>query len=333
MLDLLALGELLIDFTPAGVSENGNRLFEENPGGAPANVLRAIAKWGKTAGFIGMVGKDRFGYFLKDLLQKNEIDISGLKFSETANTTLAFVHLDSDGERSFSFYRNPGADMMLTPDDLDYGLIKRSKIFHFGAVSMTAEPSRSATLAAAKAAKKYGLIVSFDPNYRPLLWSSIEEAKNVIKSGLEYTNILKVSGEELELITGTNNLAKGSAILYDQGISVVLITLGPEGCYYRYQGGTGKLPAYEVKVVDTTGAGDAFLSGVLYRFSELSLSEIERLDYDKFQKIVTFANAMGALATTKKGAVTALPSLELVKRLISGIDFNADISGLLGIDV
>ncbi|MGE5581241.1 MAG: carbohydrate kinase family protein [Bacillota bacterium] len=321
MFDLLALGELLIDFTPAGLSEAGNRLFEENPGGAPANVLAAVAKLGKKSAFIGMVGKDQFGLFLKEALRQNGIETGGLKFSETANTTLAFVHLDAGGDRSFSFYRKPGADMMLTPDDLDYDLLKKARIFHFGSVSMTGEPSRSATLAAAKFAKEHGLMVSYDPNYRPPLWPSLEEARKVIISGLQYADILKVSAEELELITGTNDLAKGSASLHDQGISVVLVTLGPEGCFYRYQGGSGKLAAYEVKVIDTTGAGDAFLGGILYWFSGLSLTEIKRLNQAEFEKMVAFANAMGALSTTKKGAIPAMPSLEEVKQLTRGLPF------------
>jgi fructokinase len=318
LFDLIAMGELLIDFTPAGVLENGNRLFEQNPGGAPANVLMAISKLGKKCAFIGMVGKDQFGVFLKDTLRKFGIEVSGLKNSETANTTLAFVHLDSSGERSFSFYRNPGADMMITPNDIDYELLKKTKKFHFGSVSMTNEPARSATLAAAKFARDHGIVVSFDPNFRLPLWRNTEEAKEMIKCGLEYTDILKVSAEELELLTGTKDLAAGSAILYEQGISVVLVTLGADGCYYRYQGGTGKMPGYKVKVVDTTGAGDAFLSGILYWFSELSLSEIKQLKQDEFQKIVAFANGMGALATTKKGAVTALPGLRQVKQFLYG---------------
>lgn len=308
--DVVALGELLIDFTPSGKTERGNHLFELNPGGAPANVLVALSKLGKKGAFIGMVGRDQFGSFLNEVLVENGIDVRGLKFSATARTTLAFVHLDQDGDRSFSFYRNPGADMMLKPEDVDYDLITQAKIFHFGAVSMSKGPAREATLAAAKFAKEKGLLVSYDPNYRPPLWENSAEAKTVIKSGLQYTDILKVSQEELMLITSTNNLEEGTAALYDQGIQVILVTLGPEGCFYRYPGGTGKMATYPVQAIDTTGAGDAFLGGVLYWFSELTLQEICALPQSEFRKVINFANGMGALSTTKRGGIPSLPSLE-----------------------
>ncbi len=318
MLDGVALGELLIDFTPCGLSPSGSPVLEQNPGGAPANVLAAMAKLNKKSAFIGMVGKDQFGLFLKDVLQNNGIDIRGLKFSQTVHTTLAFVHLTPGGDRSFSFYRNPGADMMLGPGDIDYDLIKEAKVFHFGSISMTGEPSRSATLAALKFAKENGIKISYDPNYRPPLWSSEPQAVSIMKSGLEYADILKVSETELELLTGTADLEKGSAILDEMGVPVILVTLGAEGCYYRYPGGAGHIPTFQVQVVDTTGAGDAFLGGILYHLSGLTLGEIHNLSQNEFQKIVTFANAVGALTTTKKGAIPALPDLEAVGRLTKG---------------
>lgn len=317
MTDLVALGELLIDFTPTGISDRGNLCFEENPGGAPANVLASMAKLDKKCAYIGMVGNDQFGIFLRDVLRKNDIDVTGLKFSRTANTTLAFVHLDSKGERSFVFYRNPGADMMLTSDDIDYNLIKQAKIFHFGSISMTNEPSRSATLTAVKFAKKNNLIISYDPNYRPLLWPSKEQAVTIMKSGLKFTDIVKVSEEELELLTGTNDLVNGSSILYEMGIRIALITLGSKGCFYRYPGGTGTVSAFNVQAIDTNGAGDAFLGGVLYWLSDLSINEIEKIDRNEFQRIIRFANAMGALTTTKQGAIPALPYLNEVNRLVN----------------
>jgi fructokinase len=317
MFDVVALGELLIDFTPAGISEGGNLRFEENPGGAPANVLASLAKLGKKCAFIGMVGNDRFGKFLKDALQQNGVAVTGIKISKTVNTTLAFVHLEPDGDRSFSFYRNPGADMMLTSKDIDYELIKQARIFHFGSISMTDEPSRSATLIAARIAKANGLIVSYDPNYRPSLWTGKEQAIAMMKTGLELADIVKVSEEELELLTGTADLSKGSAILYEMGNCVVLVTLGSKGCFYRYPGGIGQLPTYEVNTIDTTGAGDAFLGGILYWFSCLTLTEIQKLNQNEFQDIIRFANATGALTTTKKGAIPALPCLEEVKRVIT----------------
>jgi fructokinase len=320
MVDIVALGELLIDFTPCDLSPSGSQIFEQNPGGAPANVLAAMAKLNKKSAFIGMVGQDQFGFFLKDVLQRNRIDIRGLKFSKTVNTTLAFVHLTPGGDRSFSFYRNPGADMMLGPDDIDYDLIQQAKVFHFGSISMTSEPSRSATLAALKFAKENGIMISYDPNYRPPLWFNEEQAVSIMKSGLEYADIVKVSETELELLTGTANLERGAAILYEMGVQVILVTLGPEGCYYCYSGGSGHIPTYPVPVVDTTGAGDAFFGGILYYLSGLTLGEIGALSQNEFQKIVAFANAVGALTTIQKGAIPALPDLEAVERFINGLN-------------
>lgn len=317
MYDVAAIGELLIDFTPAGRSEAGQVLFEQSPGGAPANVLAAVAKLGKKAAFLGMVGNDQFGAFLRDVLQKNNIETTGLKISSDVHTTLAFVYLDSHGDRSFSFYRNPGADLMITEMDLEYRLIQNAKTFHFGSLSLTDEPARSATLAAVKFAKEQGLLISYDPNFRPTLWKSKETARERIVSMLQYADLLKVSEEEMELITGTGDLEKGSAALYDRGINAVLVTLGPQGCYYRYRGGFGRLPACQVKAVDTTGAGDAFVGGVLYWLSGLSKREIDRLSQEEFERILAFSNAMGALAATRKGAITAMPSLDEVQRCLA----------------
>lgn len=314
MFDVVALGEVLIDFTPMGLSQAGNELFERNPGGAPANVLAAVKKLGKKSAFIGMVGKDQFGIFLKDILEGSGIDVSGLKFSEDVNTTLAFVHLDSKGDRSFSFYRNPGADMMISEKDLDFELIKNTKVFHFGSISLTHEPARSATLAAVKFAKDNGTIISYDPNLRPPLWKNLEDAKEKIILGLKYADILKISEEELEFITGSKDLEEGSLILSEMGIKVVLVTLGPKGCFYRYNGGTGRLNTYDTKVIDTTGAGDGFFGGVLYKLSELGLNDIDKLPKAEFEKVIDFGNAVGALATTKKGAIPAMPTIDEVKK-------------------
>lgn len=315
MFDLVALGELLIDFTPAGTSPAGKPLFEQNPGGAPANVLAAVVKLGKQGAFMGMVGNDQFGVFLRDTLRVNGIETRGLKSSNTVNTTLAFVHLAPDGDRSFSFYRKPGADMMISIDELDFELIREAKIFHFGSISLTDEPARGATYAAAKFAKENGSLISYDPNYRPLLWPDQAAAVAMMKSGLPYADIVKVSGEELELLTGTSDIAQGAALLFETGISVVLVTLGADGCYYKYAGGEGHISGYTVQAVDTTGAGDAFLGGVLYWLSGLTLAEIQSIRPDKFQQIIRFANAAGALTTTKKGAIPALPALEAVRQL------------------
>lgn len=317
MFNVVALGELLIDFTPITLS-NEKSVFEQNPGGAPANVLATVAKLGKKAAFLGMVGEDQFGEFLKNVLIENNIDVTGLKFSSTVNTTLAFVHLYSNGERSFSFYRNPGADMMLSQSDVDYDMIRQSKVFHFGSISMTHEPARSATLAACQFAKEKGLIISYDPNYRAPLWSSVREAKENMSRGLEFADILKISEEELELLTETTDLSNGASILFNQGIKVVLITLGAQGCYYKYAGGEGCIAAYGVHAIDATGAGDAFLGALLYWVSDMRMADICHLPKTKFEELLDFSNAAGALATTKTGAIPALPSLDEINELRQG---------------
>ncbi|AOY74494.1 carbohydrate kinase family protein [Clostridium formicaceticum] len=319
MFDVVALGELLIDFTPYGTSANGYPLFERNPGGAPANVLTTLAKLGADVAFIGKVGDDQFGKFLKNCLQKNRIDTSGLKTSPDVSTTLAFVHLTDDGDRSFSFYRNPGADMMLMSEDVPVDIIKSSRIFHFGSISLTDEPSRSATLNALKLAKENQLIISYDPNLRPPLWKSIKEAEGEIKRGLVYADVLKISWEELVFITKEKDLDIGTKILEDLGISLIFVTLGAAGTYYRYQGKTGKLHTYDVKVVDTTGAGDAFLGGILYKLRGLSLEDLKTLTIAEVEDLVDFGNAVGALTTTKKGATPAVPSIEEVVYCIKNI--------------
>jgi fructokinase len=314
MFDISAVGELLIDFTPAGVSEAGNTIFERNPGGAPANVLAAASKLGASTAFLGKVGNDQFGRFLEKTLKDNRIDTRGLKFSPSVNTTLAFVHLDGQGDRSFSFYRSPGADMMLSGEDLDEHVLKTSNIFHFGSVSMTDEPSRSATLQAVGIAKNSGAIISFDPNLRPLLWKSQAEAKKQILSGLGLADILKISEEELEFLTGERDLENGTRQLQTYGIKLIIVTLGPAGAFYRSGNNTGFQPTYDVAVVDTTGAGDAFLGAFLFRIRNLDLDGISRLSPSELDNMVEFANAAGACTTVKKGGIPAVPGLDEVER-------------------
>lgn len=318
MLDIIALGELLIDFTPAGFSSDGNILFERNPGGAPANVLAALSKLGGRGAFIGKVGDDQFGYFLKGVLETNNIGIQGLKFSKEVNTTLAFVHLDEKGDRSFSFYRKPGADTTLTVDELELDVIKDAKIFHFGSLSMTDEPARSATIRAVDYARQNRKIISYDPNWRPPLWRSDEEAKKGMSLGLKYADILKVSEEELEFLTGEKDLNKGSRQLFEMGIRLIVVTLGAKGCYYRCKAGTGCMSTYDTKVVDTTGAGDAFLGGFLYHISKLEcpLNEVSK---KQVEEIVNFSNAVGALCASKKGAIPAMPFFNEVSNCMLNI--------------
>ncbi|MBS4206574.1 carbohydrate kinase [Bacillus sp. FJAT-50079] len=316
MFDIVALGELLIDFTPSGETGNGNPLFEQNAGGAPANVLAALSKLGKKTAFIGKVGDDAFGKFLEESLKKAHIDPKGLVFSKEIPTTLAFVHLDKDGDRSFSFYRQPGADMMLAQEDIPIEVIEKSKMFHFGSISLTHEISAEATLYAVQKAKEENKRISFDPNLRASLWDDLSHAKHMINLGLQFADILKVSEEELTFLTGESDMDKATNMIYCQyDIPLIFVTLGEKGCYYRHGSLTGHVPGFSVKVVDTTGAGDAFLGGVLYKL--LYVENISALLDSDVREIVTFANAVGALATTQKGAISSMPTLAQVHSLLN----------------
>lgn len=318
MFDITALGELLIDFTPAGLSPQGNFCFERNPGGAPANVLACVSKLGGRTAFIGKVGDDMFGNFLAETLGKHNIDVSGLKLSGEANTTLAFVQLNDSGDRSFSFYRNPGADTMLCSAEVNYDLISDSKVFHFGSLSLTDEPSRSATIDAVKYASKKGCIISYDPNLRPALWKNLDKALEEIKFGLGFCNVLKISEEELKFITGKTDSEEGSLELYkNYGISVILITKGPDGCFYRLRDKTGTIPTFtKCKTIDTTGAGDAFLGGFLYALLNFQNGNLAELGQESLEKLVIFGNAVASLSTTKNGAIPSMPALDEVQKLI-----------------
>jgi len=323
MYDVVAIGELLIDFAPGGTTAEGNALFERNPGGAPGNVLAILAKLGRKTALISKVGEDQFGEFLISVIRDLGIETKGILTTKEANTTLAFVHLDSKGDRNFSFYRKPGADMLLNKKEVDPGLAANTEIFHFGTVSMTCEPTRGATLFAVKAAKESGALISFDPNLRPPLWENLTDAKRSIEVGLEYADILKVSKEELEFITGYEDLNKGSEYISEKyGIHLILVTLGADGCFYRLGSETGILRTYDVKTVDTTGAGDAFLGAFLYQVTEKkkALSDLNKSD---MERMIDFANAAGSIATIKKGAIPAMPSIreiidcmENVKKLV-----------------
>lgn len=313
MYDVVALGELLIDFAPGGETAEGTALFERNPGGAPGNVLAILAKLGMKTALISKVGNDQFGKFLISTVKDIGVQTKGIAVTEEANTTLAFVHLDSNGDRSFSFYRKPGADMLLSESDVEPELVRNCKVFHFGTVSMTNEPSRGATLHAARIAKGNGIIVSFDPNLRPPLWKDLGEAKKMIETGLKYADILKVSSEELEFITGLKDLEEGSRYILDNyGIKLILVTLGSEGCFYRLGSKTGRLPTYDVVTVDTTGAGDAFVGAMLYQII-IRGKPLEALSETELKQMVDFSNAAGSLATIRKGAIPAMPSITAVE--------------------
>ncbi|UOF90057.1 carbohydrate kinase [Fodinisporobacter ferrooxydans] len=320
MYDVIALGELLIDFAPEG-SDLHKNLFLANPGGAPANVLVALSKMGRRTAFIGKVGLDKFGTSLKETLESYEIDTTGLVFSDNVKTTLAFVHLDESGDRSFSFYRNPGADMTLNENEVRYDLIRQARIFHFGSLSMTNEPARAATLKAVEFAKQFGGLISYDPNLRLPLWSSSDEAKTVIVSALSYADILKVSEEELFFLTRESDVEIGSRILQKSfGLNLILVTLGAQGCFYRLNGESAIVPGIKVNTVDTTGAGDAFVAAILHKISDdVTLNNVSQLSRTRIKEYVSFANVVAALSTTKKGGIPSMPSMAEINNHLLGI--------------
>lgn len=305
-----ALGELLIDFTTYGTSENGMNLFEQNPGGAPANVLVALQNLGINTAFIGKVGDDTHGHFLKDTLNKYGIDTKGLIIDPNFFTTLAFVSL-KNGEREFSFARKPGADTQLKKEEVDIDLIKNSKFFHFGSLSLTNEPSKSATLFALNEAKKNNTLISYDPNYRALLWESKEKAIKEMRSVLKYVDIIKISDEETELLTGEKDPTKATNILLNQGISCVVVTLGENGALLKTKKFETIVKGKKRNVVDTTGAGDSFWGGILYKFISTNAT-FDNLTKEMANDFLHFANSVAGLCIEKRGAIPAIPKLDEV---------------------
>ncbi|MDD7360148.1 MAG: carbohydrate kinase [Mediterraneibacter faecis] len=312
--DVIALGELLIDFTMNGQSEQGNNMFEACPGGAPCNVLALLNKMGKKTAFIGKVGKDQFGALLRDTITEAGIDASNLMIDENVNTTLAFVHTFPDGDREFSFYRNPGADMMLTADEVNPEVVKDTKVFHFGTLSMTHEGVREATKKAVETAKANGCLVSFDPNLRPPLWSSLDLAKEQMEYGFGKCDILKISDNEIQFVSGKEDYDEGIAYLQETyNIPLILLTMGKDGSRAYYKGMRVERPGFSVKAIETTGAGDTFCGSSL---NYLVDHDFENLTEEQLGEMLTFANAAAALVTTKKGAIKAMPVKEEVLELI-----------------
>lgn len=314
--DVIALGELLIDFTMNGQSEQGNNMFEACPGGAPCNVLALLNKMGKKTAFLGKVGKDQFGTLLKNTITEAGIDASNLMIDDKVNTTLAFVHTFPDGDREFSFYRNPGADMMLTADEVNPEFVKDTKIFHFGTLSMTHEGVREATKKAVETAKKNGCLVSFDPNLRPPLWSSLDLAKEQMEYGFGKCDILKISDNEIQFVSGKEDYDEGIAYLQEKyNIPLILLTMGKEGSRAYYKGMRVERAGFAVKAIETTGAGDTFCGSSLNYIVE---HDFANLTEEQLGEMLTFANAAAALVTTKKGAIKAMPVREDVLKLIEG---------------
>lgn len=309
-MDVIALGELLIDFTDAGIGENGMRLFEQNPGGAPANVLAALSRLGKKTAFIGKVGNDMHGRFLRQTLAENGIDTSSLILDDDVFTTLAFVKL-SAGEREFSFARKPGADTCLREDELDDDAIKAAKIFHFGSLSLTDEPARSATTAAIGKAKASGAIISYDPNYRATLWPGVDVAKAQMTSVLPLVDIMKFSDEEAALLTDRSEPEAALDYLLDIGIKIPVLTLGAEGALVATREGKRLVPTRKSRVVDTTGAGDSFWGGFLCSLIDSGLgTDRKPLDISLSEAVeaARMGNAVAGLCIEKRGAIPAMPT-------------------------
>ena len=316
LFDVTALGELLIDFTENGTSSQGNPLLEANPGGAVCNVLAMLGRLGKKTAFIGKVGQDMFGTQLKNAVEEVGIDTRALFMDEEVHTTLAFVHTYPDGDRDFSFYRNPGADMMLTKDEVPADLIQNSRLFHFGTLSSTHEGVREATRHAIEIAKNAGCLITFDPNLRPPLWNSLEDAKREIEYGMTKCDVLKISDNEVEFLFGTTDYDKGAALIREKyNIPLVLITMGKEGsrAYYKDMR-VEAAPFLQENTIETTGAGDTFCASILNYVLEHGL---ESLTEENLLEMLTFANAAASLITTRKGALRVMPSRQEVIDFIS----------------
>ena len=315
-IDVTALGELLIDFTENGTSAQGNPILEVNPGGAPCNVLAMLQKLGKQTAFIGKVGDDMFGRQLTEAVSSVGVDTRALLVDKEVHTTLAFVHTYPDGDRDFSFYRNPGADMMLTKEDVDEDLIRSSRIFHFGTLSSTHKGVREATRYATDVAKEAGDLISFDPNLRPPLWSSLDDAKKEIEYGLGKCDILKISDNEVEFLFGTTDYDLGAKLLKEKyNIPLILITLGPDGSRAYYKDMRVEVaPFLQDNTIETTGAGDTFCASSLNYVLEHGL---DNLTEENLKELLTFANAAASLITTKKGALKVMPEKEEVLAFIA----------------
>ena len=313
--DVTALGELLIDFTENGKSSQGNPLFEANPGGAPCNVLAMLAKLGHKTAFIGKVGNDFFGEQLRTAIKEAGIDDTGLCTDEKIHTTLAMVHTYPDGDRDFSFYRNPGADMMLNKAEIREDILKDTKIFHFGTLSMTHEGVREATKAAIHIAEEAGAVISFDPNLRPPLWESLDEAREQVLYGLGHCQILKISDNEIQWLTGEEDYTAGvNWILERYQIPLILVSMGKEGsrAYYNEMMVEVK-PFLQENTIETTGAGDTFCGCVLHYVCEHGINGLKE---ENLAEMLTFANAAASIITTRKGALIVMPEEKEIKLLI-----------------
>ena len=313
--DVTALGELLIDLTQNGMSEQGNPILEANPGGAPCNVLALLSKMGNKAAFIGKVGKDGFGEQLTEGLKETGICTEGLLYDENVHTTLAVVHTYADGDRDFSFYRNPGADMMLRPEEVNEQIIRNSKIFHFGSLSMTDEPVRSAHLHALKVAEEAGVLRSYDPNLRPPLWPDLDTAKENILELMGHCDILKISDNEIQWLSGKEDYDEGIAWLRERyDIPLIFLTLGKDGSRAYCGDIRTEQPGFKLATIETTGAGDTFFGSVLHHVLSLGWRPYTKEELDT---MLRFANAAAALVTTRRGALRVMPTKEEIAEVLA----------------
>lgn len=308
MSDVLCLGELLIDFVPEtnGLALADSPSFVKAPGGAPGNVAVGLVRLGVKSGFLGMVGNDPFGWFLRDTLKRDDVDTAGLRLSDKAKTALAFVTLKADGDREFMFYRDPSADMLYAPEDVDAAQIKAASILHFGSISLITEPSRSATLHAVDLAAANGVRVSCDPNLREALWPSLDAARDGLRLAISKASLVKISDYEVEFLTGSGDLVAGARSLWHDRVEFMAVTKGPHGCILMTAEKTVEIPGFAVKAIDTTGAGDGFTAGLLAGL--LKQADVTSLSEKTLEDMGRRANAVGALTTQKRGAIPALPT-------------------------
>jgi fructokinase len=317
-MDIVCLGELLVDMFPAEVGRSLTEVsaFRPKPGGAPANVAVAAARLGARSAFIGKVGDDAFGHHLADILRHEGVEVCGMRFDRKARTGIAFIAMPDVNSYEILFYRNPGADMRLEPDELDRELLQTTCSFHFGSISLIQEPSRSATLEAARIARDAGALISFDVNYRPTLWKSPAEAYDKVMEIVPNVNLLKVNEAELKLLTGSQDLDAGSQSLLERGPDLCVVTLGPGGSFFRIAEGGEHIPAFVVDTVDATGCGDAFIAGLLCQLVAGG-DWRESLSVTRMRQILRYANGVGALTSLAQGVIPALPTAASVDEFLT----------------
>ena len=312
MFDVVALGELLIDFTCQSVDDTGYPTMVAHPGGAPANFLAALTEFGAKTAFLGKVGNDTFGKLLSNTLSKSGIDTSGLLVDDDVFTTLAFVTLDETGNREFSFSRKPGADTCISFEEVDLSIIDNTKVFHFGTLSLTHEPARTTTQKCVEYAKSKGKLITYDPNLRKPLWADLNEAKEQLLWGLRQADVVKISDEEVEFLFGLNPEDGATHILENFGVKLVFVTCGADGCFFKNAKAQGHVPSLPgIKVIDTTGAGDIFGGSAVWKLLQTGKAP-EELTEAELRDVVTFASTSAGLSTTKSGGISSVPSLEQV---------------------